>query len=558
MRLPVLGPTAAIAVIALLASGCGLLGSPSMSSSDEVVAAMVAMRGESMRMRATVDLNLDEGELRAAIRADESVLELFYGTDSTDADTAMAKIAKLKAEADRHALLLAIGDDGSASFATESDGTVWAEVQTHSGFDATGEPVQAFDLDVNVKVDWDFLATQMQDSSMTERIEAASVGIGAIAPELVTQMPSLEPLLDMATAFLTGEQAGVSGTLDMRAWLDMLAPYTGGMFDLVAMLDELDPTVLDVLALQPADYAKFFVFESFRLEDGLTLVDVSIKARAAAEAFYTDFNSLLDTQTGLSEMASKYDSVVAQIPELLTNAATISFDGAAMTEMRFNLFDIAVQIGVAKDPDDPKAQAMSKAREQLTETGMFLTMAFSDVGNVGSVRAIGGTTLSWEQLRAVVGDAAALYAPLLRDIDAARSSPDSRAVSEDTRTGDAFGYAPAIAVRDVTPGQCFDDTGLYGDVAEGPRVFSCSQPHDNEVFGLVELVGDRHSSAVLGAYDACTPLFTSWVGIAPVDSVMYFSTLDPTLDEFAAGARSSACYLFGFEPSTGSAAGSGR
>ena len=576
MRMHLLRPAAATAAIALLASGCGLVGSPSLSTSDEVIAALTSMHSQSMRMRATLDMTLDEGELRAAVRADESVLELFDDVEGRDVDSVIAEMAEMKAEADRHALLVAVGNDGSSSFTVESDGTEWAQLQVASSYDADGEPVQSFDLDVNLKVDWDFASTLFDDQSVAEGIESASVGLRAVAPELVTQMPSLQPLLDMATAFLAGERAGFSGTFDAQAWIDTLGSYTAGMFDLDEVAGQLNGGTTGPFSFDPAEYAEFLVFENFRVEGGLTKTDVSIRARDAANAYVADLQDLFEgdtTELGLTdeevqqlrdEMTAEYAKTVDDIPELITNAATLSFDGDVMTEMRLNLLDIAVQVGEALEPDDEEIQALSNARAQLTETGMFITMAFSDVGNVDSVLTTDGTTVSWEELRGIAEEAGGLFGSLLGStgipfgggsaFGAVGSEPDG----DLTLPQSSFSFELAITPADVTPGDCFDDAGLYANAADGPQLFSCALPHDSEVFGMVELVGDDHGQAILGAYDACQPLFESYVGVSYLDSELFFSTLDPTAEAFADGARTSACYLFSFEPTTGTAIGSRR
>lgn len=117
-------------------------------------------------------------------------------------------------------------------------------------------------------------------------------------------------------------------------------------------------------------------------------------------------------------------------------------------------------------------------------------------------------------------------------------------------------------------GDCFNDpdgleVGTQSTVLELPAV-PCSQPHDNEVFALIDLEGgdDDYPGTEpvrsIGA-DRCLGEFEAYVGIAYEDSVLEFDPyLYPTAETWSAGDREIVCAVYNLDlaPLTGSVKGS--
>jgi WD40 repeat protein len=113
------------------------------------------------------------------------------------------------------------------------------------------------------------------------------------------------------------------------------------------------------------------------------------------------------------------------------------------------------------------------------------------------------------------------------------------------------------------PGTCLPTTSGQNDLYTIEPV-PCEEPHDDEVFGNLELAdpvdaelpADIHDRAVAACADR---LFERYVGASPVDSPYRVSALTPTESSWDLGNRSVVCLLYDpTGPVTGSARGSGR
>lgn len=127
--------------------------------------------------------------------------------------------------------------------------------------------------------------------------------------------------------------------------------------------------------------------------------------------------------------------------------------------------------------------------------------------------------------------------------------------------------AGSIGAFDLQVGDCFDDTGSIvseesGEVASLPGV-PCADPHDNEVFAIVDLgistYPDDEALTQL-AWDKCMARFEPWVGLEYDSSELDILTLTPTRESFSSSNRDVVCAVFHveFTKLTGSARGSGR
>jgi len=121
-----------------------------------------------------------------------------------------------------------------------------------------------------------------------------------------------------------------------------------------------------------------------------------------------------------------------------------------------------------------------------------------------------------------------------------------------------------VSVFTLRVGDCFDDPA--GEVTEVDVLTAvpCSAPHDNEVFFAFDLPeGDfpGQDAMVSASADACLgEVFTEYVGIGYVDSVLDVFPINPTEASWAVGDRKVYCALFNIDLSklTGSARGTAR
>jgi hypothetical protein len=106
-----------------------------------------------------------------------------------------------------------------------------------------------------------------------------------------------------------------------------------------------------------------------------------------------------------------------------------------------------------------------------------------------------------------------------------------------------------LDVFSLTVGDCFstDATDEVSDVGGVP----CSEPHDSEVFALVNY--DADSSAEWPGDDAintfsdeaCTAEFEGFIGLPYAESRYYISYLQPTEESWANGDREVVCLVVG-------------
>ena len=120
---------------------------------------------------------------------------------------------------------------------------------------------------------------------------------------------------------------------------------------------------------------------------------------------------------------------------------------------------------------------------------------------------------------------------------------------------------------DLQVGDCFDDTSSVaatgaGEVASLPGV-PCAEPHDNEVYAVIDLgitsySGDEAVAEL--AFDKCLAKFETWVGRDYESSDLDILTLTPTSESFSSSNRDVVCAVFNvdFSKLTGSARGTAR
>ncbi len=123
-----------------------------------------------------------------------------------------------------------------------------------------------------------------------------------------------------------------------------------------------------------------------------------------------------------------------------------------------------------------------------------------------------------------------------------------------------------VSVFDLAEGYCFNDpTEGVGAVGE-LLVVPCEQPHDNEVYALVQHPAEADApfpaAEALDQYaeEQCRQSFDSYVGIPYDQSALYYWKITPTSDSWAEGDREIICSIYDAEGGSlqGSVQGSQR
>lgn len=118
------------------------------------------------------------------------------------------------------------------------------------------------------------------------------------------------------------------------------------------------------------------------------------------------------------------------------------------------------------------------------------------------------------------------------------------------RSGEIVGGGD-LGVMAMQVGDCFDDpeeAGVVVDVAATP----CSEPHDNEVFGVLSLAAAFPDDAYPGedplwdhSFDICSgSLFDDYVGTSYRDSSLEVFSLTPSQESWEDGDREFVCALY--------------
>jgi hypothetical protein len=118
-----------------------------------------------------------------------------------------------------------------------------------------------------------------------------------------------------------------------------------------------------------------------------------------------------------------------------------------------------------------------------------------------------------------------------------------------------------VSVFELEVGLCFDDPAANAQVFEVMSL-DCGVAHDNEVYYLFDHDGSTFpgDAAMAAAGDeGCEGAFEDYVGVAYLDSALYYTYLLPTQESWGDGDREIVCVLY--EPGvklTGSMEGAAR
>ncbi len=373
MRLP--RPLTALLVVAVLAAGCGLGATPVVSTEDEVLDALLALR-DGAEGRLTASLELDEDEVRGVLRDDaeaRALLEDQLGGGDTeelldDLRTARERLAE-------HAVLLATGADGSGRLALETNGTVWLDLRARSDLGPGDDLPTGFGLDLQARIDWATAAEVLEQPDLLGEVDAA---VAEVAPYL-EGVPGTAAIQQVLLGLLAGELVAISGDVG-PALLDGLGALGGAPAD-----PTVDGTTLPELDLDPRTLAATALsFDDFRRDGDDTLVDVTLELRAAAEVILDQLATAPDAAGLTFEDVEEARAELADLPERLTDVAVLRLgpDGT-LRQVRVDVLDAAVQL--ARATDDPDVAVAERVAAQLDATGLFVVLDVTGVGSTGTV-----------------------------------------------------------------------------------------------------------------------------------------------------------------------------
>lgn len=153
-----------------------------------------------------------------------------------------------------------------------------------------------------------------------------------------------------------------------------------------------------------------------------------------------------------------------------------------------------------------------------------------------------------------------------------RTALDTTAVPPQVNSTPASGRptptgGTTLDVFALNVGECFDDPPNFDPGVEVLELagIPCDQPHDNEVYALIDYPGGPDApfpgDDALGAFvdDECLVAFEEYVGGDYFSSNLDFADLRPTSGSWAQGDREIVCFLYHLDlrPLTGSAVASG-
>ena len=108
---------------------------------------------------------------------------------------------------------------------------------------------------------------------------------------------------------------------------------------------------------------------------------------------------------------------------------------------------------------------------------------------------------------------------------------------------------PPASLYDLETGDCFSGLGRNQDLRV--RVRGCTQPHQAEVYGALELTGARFPGVEVlrqRAATQCAQRFAGYTGDpAGPGTELAFVEIVPTLDSWAAGDRRALCVALGVD-----------
>lgn len=107
-------------------------------------------------------------------------------------------------------------------------------------------------------------------------------------------------------------------------------------------------------------------------------------------------------------------------------------------------------------------------------------------------------------------------------------------------------------VFDISLGDCMNEMDSTSDsISEVPKI-DCAEPHDYEVYHVEDITESGafpgEDEVISTADTMCEAAFEGFVGIPYLDSALYYTTMYPTAEGWAAGDREVLCLIY--EPDT--------
>lgn len=124
----------------------------------------------------------------------------------------------------------------------------------------------------------------------------------------------------------------------------------------------------------------------------------------------------------------------------------------------------------------------------------------------------------------------------------------SACTRQEGKTG--FVESGEVSAFNLQVGNCFDDPPDVAGLVSELLAIPCDQPHDNEVFFLVDYPSAADApfpgNETLGLFadQQCAAAFEGFVGLPYHESPLVLTSFTPTEESWATGDREVVCYLF--------------
>lgn len=125
------------------------------------------------------------------------------------------------------------------------------------------------------------------------------------------------------------------------------------------------------------------------------------------------------------------------------------------------------------------------------------------------------------------------------------------------------GACGTTSVFEIEEGDCFDDVTDFSEVSRLP-VVDCDEPHDNEVYAVVDYLVTTAYPGVDTlrdfAEEECLPRFEEFIGFDYFESELDFSAFWPSEESWETGDREVICFAYelDFSKITGTLEGAAR
>lgn len=314
--------------------------------------------------------------------------------DQQEADQVLAVL-------DAVSLAVLTGEDDSGGFALMVNDVAAFEVRLDMGpLNTWTDPMQVleaepFDAAIAARMDADAIQTfsELIDEPIPDPGTMITLGLAELPFDLP---PTVAAVVD---AFVRGEWAGISGTVDPGRLLDDLGVPASELEDFAAMTGAMDvepPTRSDVVELL-VDSLTFT-----RIDDlgGQARYEGTLHTRRFVDGAITMMGRM--DPTGEAEADARRELAGYDLRDL-DQFLTVTFDGDTLTSARINLLTILAEMGAYELDDPARGDDFRRAVRGLEQNRLDLVVVFSDHGQIANVLdGIDATTMTWDDLFGLV------------------------------------------------------------------------------------------------------------------------------------------------------------